>query len=77
VEDEKWTRRFSFMKNMVWYSVQAVTAMDIFKIQNVNVNVVQSVGALGSLKRNQNRIRIFPLETNNCDRRFRVETRRF
>jgi hypothetical protein len=39
---------------MVWWFVYAVTAMDIFKIQNVDV--VQSVGALGSLKRKQNNL---------------------
>jgi len=42
---------------MVWWCVHAVTAMDTFKIQVVNV--VQSVGALGSLKRKQKKIRIF------------------
>jgi len=36
---------------------QDVTAMDIFKIQNVTL--VQIVGGLGSLQRNQNRTRRF------------------
>jgi hypothetical protein len=36
--------------------------MDIFKIQNVDL--VRSVEALGSLKKNQHRMRIFPLEIN-------------
>ena len=36
---------------MVWSSVLAVMALDIFKIQNVNA--VQNVGALGSSKRSQ------------------------
>ena len=49
-------------EKMPWKTVQTVTAVDLFKIQNVNL--VQNVGALGSLKRNQNRIRIFPPETN-------------
>jgi hypothetical protein len=34
---------------MVWWRVHAVTAVDTFKIQNVNV--VQSVGVLGLLKK--------------------------
>jgi hypothetical protein len=49
---------------MVWWSAHAVTAMDIFKIQDVNV--VQNAGALGSLRRKQNKIRIFPREIINC-----------
>lgn len=50
-------------KNMVWWSAPAVAAMDIFKIQNVNV--VQSAGALGSLKRKQNKIRLFQVVIDN------------
>jgi hypothetical protein len=46
--DEKWTRRFLFLKNMGWKPAQDVTARDIFKIQNVNL--VQSAGVLGSPK---------------------------
>jgi uncharacterized protein YdeI (BOF family) len=34
---------------MIWKSVHVVMAMDLFKTQNVNV--AQSVEALGSLKR--------------------------
>lgn len=49
---------------MVWWSAPAVTARDIFKSQNVNV--VQSAGALVSLKRRQNKIRISPTEIINC-----------
>ena len=41
-------------KNMGWWSVHSVTAMDIFKIQNAYV--AQSAGALGSLKRKQNNL---------------------
>jgi hypothetical protein len=49
-------------EKMPWKPVQTVTAMDLFKIQNVNL--VQSVGALGSLKRNENRMRLFSRGTN-------------
>ncbi len=63
MEGQKWSRVFVFMKNMAWLPVRAVTDKDIFKIPNDNV--VQSVEALGSLERNQNRIRIFALGTNN------------
>ena len=41
---------------MAWQSVDAVIAMDIFKIQNVNV--VLNAGAFGSSKGNQKKIRI-------------------
>lgn len=39
---------------MAWQSVHAVTAMDIFKTQNVNA--VQNAGALGSSEGNQEKI---------------------
>jgi hypothetical protein len=53
----KWTRRFLFLKNMGWKPAPDVTAMDIFKIQNVTL--VQIVGGLGSLKEKQNRTQRF------------------
>jgi hypothetical protein len=55
-EAKKWTKRPSSLRDMAWQSVRAVIAMDIFKIQNVNV--VLNAGALGSSKGNQRKIRM-------------------
>jgi hypothetical protein len=55
-EAKEWTKRPSSLRVMAWQSVHAVIAMDIFKIQNVNV--VQNAGALGSSKGSQRKIRI-------------------
>ena len=49
---------------MVWFSVHAVMALDIFKIQNVNV--VQNAGALGISKRMEKKIQIFPSGIFDC-----------
>jgi ABC-type microcin C transport system permease subunit YejE len=43
---------------MVWFSVHPVMAMDIFKIQNVNV--VQNAGALGTSEMKRRKTQILP-----------------
>jgi len=57
---------------MGWYSVHVATAMDLLKIPHVNV--VQSAGALGWLKRKQKKIRGFR-PVNHCQRHCGVKSR--
>lgn len=73
MKDQSRTKNL-IQKNMVWWSVHTVTAKDIFKIRNVNV--VQSAGALGSLKRKRKKIQIFPPEIINCQAYLRLKSGR-
>lgn len=53
-------------QDMGWWSVRIARVMDMSRIRNVNV--AQSVGALGLLKRNQNKMRIHIGKILDCQR---------
>jgi hypothetical protein len=63
----RWIRRILSLKNMVWKNVQAVTAMDIFKIPNGSL--VRNAGALGSSKEKRSKIMEIPIALTTSGRR--------